>query len=418
MRVLWLSPVRCTWRDTPKMETGHWITGLYELLKTDPSIELGSASYITEHAGLSPTEFPLLGKRTIIQRVLGATSLNLRSASEKLRRAIAEFKPDLLHLHGAEGEIAAALVQLMPLKVPYVVSLQGIVASLNRQPYGDVSPANLILAQSIWDAARAFPSLRANFRRKARMRVEKIVLTNATAVFGRTTFDRAYYASLTPRGFYCNIGEILRPPFYRTKWSHDGIQKHSIIVCSRLTLQKGIKTVLEAFEQLCGRYPDALLSIAGELNAGAECRIIRRSIRNPSVATRIKWLGKLGGEEIAAQLARSNVYVNPSFIENSSNSIGEALLVGVPVVATYTGGTPTILAEGAFGKLAPVGCPFSLAARIGEVFENGFEASNLAARARLRAVEIYNPSVIADSVKAAYRRSLAQFKQDLPPKVA
>jgi glycosyltransferase involved in cell wall biosynthesis len=248
------------------------------------------------------------------------------------------------------------------------------------------------------------------------MRVEKIVLTNATAVFGRTTFDRAFYASLKPRGFYCNVGEILRQPFYRTNWSQDGMQKHSIIVCSRLTLQKGIKTVLEAFEQLSDRYPDATLSIAGELNAGAECRIIRRSIRNPSVASRIKWLGKLGGEEIAAQLARSNVYVNPSFIENSSNSIGEALLVGIPVVATYTGGTPTTLGEGAFGKLAPVGCSFSLAARIGEVFENGFEARNVAARARLRAVEIYSPCVIAETVKAAYQRSLAQFKLDSPEK--
>ncbi len=49
------------------------------------------------------------------------------------------------------------------------------------------------------------------------------------------------------------------------------------------------------------------------------------------------------------QFLDANVYVMPSAIENSPNSLCEAQMLGTPVVASYCGGTPTLLTEGETG---------------------------------------------------------------------
>ena len=51
------------------------------------------------------------------------------------------------------------------------------------------------------------------------------------------------------------------------------------------------------------------------------------------------------------QFLDANVYVMPSAIENSSNSLCEAQILGTPVVASYCGGTPTLLTDGQTGYL-------------------------------------------------------------------
>ena len=49
------------------------------------------------------------------------------------------------------------------------------------------------------------------------------------------------------------------------------------------------------------------------------------------------------------QFLDANIYVMPSAVENSPNSLCEAQILGTPVVASYCGGTPTLLTEGETG---------------------------------------------------------------------
>ena len=64
-------------------------------------------------------------------------------------------------------------------------------------------------------------------------------------------------------------------------------------------------------------------------------------------------------------MLNANLYVHPSHIENSSNSICEAMLLGMPIIATYAGGTPSILGDKNEGLLVQDGDPYALAKSLG-----------------------------------------------------
>lgn len=66
--------------------------------------------------------------------------------------------------------------------------------------------------------------------------------------------------------------------------------------------------------------------------------IIRKRIRKFNLQNCITFTGVLDGEGMRREYLQSNVFVCPSSIENSPNSLGEAQILGVPVLASYEGG--------------------------------------------------------------------------------
>ena len=79
-------------------------------------------------------------------------------------------------------------------------------------------------------------------------------------------------------------------------------------------------------------------------------------------------MGKLDGQEMVAQYRRANVFVSPSSIENSSNSIQEAVSIGCPVVASYVGGTAHYVRSGEHGYLYQSDAEYMLGFYIKKVF--------------------------------------------------
>ena len=92
-------------------------------------------------------------------------------------------------------------------------------------------------------------------------------------------------------------------------------------------------------------------------------------------------------------------YVHPSYIDNSPNSVCEAQVLGVPVVATDVGGVPSIVENGKTGWLVPANDPVATASRLsglasGELrlpdgWESGPRSRNDPARVAARVIEIY-----------------------------
>ena len=73
---------------------------------------------------------------------------------------------------------------------------------------------------------------------------------------------------------------------------------------------------------------------------------------------------------VNAMLA-SNIYVSPSAIENSPNSLCEAQLLGMPTIASYVGGTPTIADDGKATEMYRYEEVEMLADKIIKIFESG-----------------------------------------------
>ena len=65
----------------------------------------------------------------------------------------------------------------------------------------------------------------------------------------------------------------------------------------------------------------------------------------------ITFLGRLTPDKMAERMAKSSVFVMPSSIENHSNTLIEAMIVGAPCVSSYVGGVPEYVEHGKNGLL-------------------------------------------------------------------
>jgi glycosyltransferase involved in cell wall biosynthesis len=93
--------------------------------------------------------------------------------------------------------------------------------------------------------------------------------------------------------------------------------------------------------------------------------------------------------------------------EGSPVAIVEAMMAGVPVVATDAGGTRELVEDGVTGWLVPPGRPDALAAKIAWVHSNPAGARAVAARAREVARDRFNLDRAAEHLIRVYRASLS-----------
>jgi glycosyltransferase involved in cell wall biosynthesis len=117
---------------------------------------------------------------------------------------------------------------------------------------------------------------------------------------------------------------------------------------------------------------------------------------------RVRLLGFLDAPSLARVLASAHAYVLPSLAENSSNSLCEAMTVGVPCVAAAAGGTPGLVDDGRTGLLYAAGDAGALAAQLGRVLSNDLLAARLGAAARAEALERHDPGRVVSELLGAY----------------
>lgn len=92
----------------------------------------------------------------------------------------------------------------------------------------------------------------------------------------------------------------------------------------------------------------------GSLREGLEQRA-----RQAGLAERTHFLGMR--TDVLDLLSASDVYISPSWVEGFSNSVAEAILCGMPVIATAVGGTPEMVDDGPHGALVPPNNALALA---------------------------------------------------------
>ena len=89
--------------------------------------------------------------------------------------------------------------------------------------------------------------------------------------------------------------------------------------------------------------------------------LVERKYKTRFTDYNIELLGPLLENELINELLTADLFVHASHIENSPNSVCEAMLLGMPVIATYAGGTPSILSDKNEGLLVQDGDPYALA---------------------------------------------------------
>jgi glycosyltransferase involved in cell wall biosynthesis len=118
------------------------------------------------------------------------------------------------------------------------------------------------------------------------------------------------------------------------------------------------------------------------------------------------FLGSLNAGAMAAELARAHICAVPSFADNSPNALAEAMLVGVPTVASYVGGIPSMVRDQETALCFPVGDHILLAECIRRLLHDDKLARRLGDSALALAKVRHDPKRVGDAMLGIYRRAL------------
>lgn len=278
------------------------------------------------------------------------------------REALNCFSPDLIHIHGTEYSLAQAVCMANEGKVKTVANIQGLAGPYTRYADGGLSFWDKLTNVTPLDFYRNTFLLNAkrNFRHRAAC--EKYVVTHITDIIGRTQWDHDHVMTINPKLHYHFMNETLRDSFYKEPiWSLDRCKNHTIFVSNSGSPLKGAHQVLRALTIIIKTYPDTVVNFCGSSVLNSDLRTIlrfqgyhlylRKLVKKLGLKEHVNFLGTLTEAQMKQAFLDAHVYVMPSSIENSPNSLCEAQILGLPVVASYCGGTPTLVEEGETGYM-------------------------------------------------------------------
>jgi glycosyltransferase involved in cell wall biosynthesis len=168
-----------------------------------------------------------------------------------------------------------------------------------------------------------------------------------------------------------------------------------VAVC-RLERQKGVDVAIRALARLRNQEPRAELVVLGDGPARAELEALRDELGVP-----VHLPGRV--PDVAAWLRRAAVVVHPVRWEGFGLAVLEAMLAGVPVVASRVSSLPELVVEGETGVLVRPDDPDALATGI----ERALEERDRFGRAGLRrARDSFSVARMADATLAVYEEIL------------
>lgn len=257
---------------------------------------------------------------------------------------IREIKPDIIHIFGTEFAHSLECIREVPDDVKAIVSIQGLVSKLEKVYTKKISIKDRIIRS---EYSASLVQRKYEFYRRGINEIE--ILKKASNVIGRTAWDKQCIKQINPncRYFYCN--ETLRESFYEGKWDINQVRKHSIYISQAHYPIKGFHIFLKALGMLIQDFPDIHVYVGGNRiflkSEDAYGKYIKKLMRKYKVESNIEFLGTLSAEEVKQRLLSVHVMVMPSLLENSPNSIGEAMLLGTPIVAARVGGIPSLVRD-------------------------------------------------------------------------
>jgi glycosyltransferase involved in cell wall biosynthesis len=124
----------------------------------------------------------------------------------------------------------------------------------------------------------------------------------------------------------------------------------TIVYVGRIISKKGIDILVKAMPETLKSFPNARFVFVG----GGNISLYKEMIRNEGISEKnYLFTGHMGYIARAKIFREATVFVNPSFFENCSISILEAMSSGCSVIASNVGGNPELIQSGKNGLLVP-----------------------------------------------------------------
>lgn len=367
MRVLWVCNIMLPFiAKELQVETSNkegWLTGLAEKLiesKQQNKITLGISFPITnnqkecngEIKGVSFYGF----QEEIAQAETYDATLELR-----LKYIVDEFKPDILHVFGTEYAHSLAAIKAFHKPEKTLVGIQGLCSEIAKTYMADL-PLNIQKRSTFRDFIKKDSIEQQQQKFYLRGEREKEIIKHANHITGRTEFDKRVTSEINPQGKYHFMNETLRSNFYQNKWQIESCKPYQIFISQGDYPLKGLHYLIKALPFLKKKYSQVRIVVAGDkvikentikekIKLSSYGKYLRDLITEQKVEDELIFLGRQNADEMKQTYLESNVYICASIMDNSPNTVGEAMLLGMPVIATKVGGIPSLLEDGKEGLL-------------------------------------------------------------------
>lgn len=332
----------------------------------------------------------------------------------RLQRILDEFDPDAVHVFGTEYPHTLAMARCMKAKKDaLLIGVQGVM-DIYTEHFLDGVPERVIRRVTFRDFVRrdSLTKQRDKFGKRAVFEDEAAKITGN--ITGRTPFDLDFSVRKNPNAKYYFMNETLRRDFYDGRWSEEGAEVHSVFLSQGNYPIKGLHYMLEALPRILEAYPDTHVYVAGDvitrhrsikdkLKLSSYGKYILELQKKLRLDGKVTFLGNLDSTGIKERLLKSNVFVCPSTIENSPNSLGEAMILGVPCIAANVGGIPGIFKDGVDGLMFERGDVTGLSDAVIKMFSDDGTRQRTTENAYMHAHITHNPDINYKRLLDIYR---------------
>ncbi len=328
------------------------------------------------------------------------------SDSNILKQFFSENSFDIYHLFGAENAFSYDIFPYLPLDKT-LGYIQGIMSECIYH-----YKANCDEFCKTGFLFNKYLDMNLNILKKQANK-EYEVLSKCRYIAGRTDWDKAFLFKIHSKAKYYYLSESLRNIFYEAeKWNYETCTKHSIFVTQAGYPIKAAHMIIEIVRILKTHYDDVKCTICGtdlmhssslatKLNI-SYASFIQKLVKEYHLEENINFVGGKNGEEIANLMTHSNVFLSASSIENSPNSLQEAMLLGVPCVSSYVGGVQSLLSSNNEVVTYPFDDPMMAAYQISKIFEDKEYAESLSVNGMKRAECLTNREKNAEDLYQIY----------------
>jgi len=372
MKVLWFANTPCNadeYFNTELKGTGGWLKALDRELQNH--VDLHVAFY--HNKNLKPFTYkktkyyPIYTPKITFQRIKNiiVPSVINREHIDIYKAIVNEVKPDIIHIHGTENPFGYIITET---NIPVVISIQGIITVIYHKFLLGLGKKYLRTRNySITKPFEFFKTYKISYKLfYLMMKREQDILKNAKHIIGRTDWDYSVTRVLAPNSRYYHVDEILRESFYENagKWQPHNRNKIVVVTTTSTAYYKGLETACLALWLLQNNGVDVEWRFAGINGNDLIVKIVKKYLGQKYPKFCLKYLGKLNDRMLITQMLESDIYVMPSHIENSPNNLCEAMMLGMPCIASFSGGTSSMLNNKVEGVLIQDGDPWVLAGSI------------------------------------------------------
>jgi len=421
MNVLWLTnvalPEASLLMNEKSAPFGGWFTSASVALANKDNIKLSIAF---PEKGLNDV-LVLKGNKITFYAFppVSKEDIRLNKQNTYLKKILDSAKPEIVHIFGTEYAHTLAMVNACQ-KEKVAISIQGLTSVISKH-YMAGLPINIQNRFTIRDFIKQdnLRQQQSKFMKRGVFEIE--ALQKVKYIIGRTTWDRACAYQINPDAQYHFCNETLRSEFYKHTWDINCCEKYSIFVSQGSYPIKGLHFMLEAMPLILKHFPGTKLYVSGQnitksdtlkekLRMSSYGKYIKELIEKYNLGKSIMFTGILDEKQMCDRYLKSHVFVSSSIVENESNSLSEAKIMGVPSVASYVGGVTDRIEHGRDGFFYQYDAPYMLAYYVCKIFENEDLAISFSEKAKINAQKTNDIKINIQTLKKIYKKIQKSLK--------